>query len=56
MDNVINQITHLTLLNEITLGQTITDPINRMITITEIFLIQSMLSRDIWDSDQSVTV
>jgi hypothetical protein len=33
--NIINQKIQWTLLNEITLGQTITDPINQMILITE---------------------
>ncbi len=33
----------------ITLGQAITDPINRMITITYILLTHSMLLRDNWD-------
>jgi hypothetical protein len=33
--NIINQKIQWTLLNEITLDQTITDPINQMIPITE---------------------
>jgi hypothetical protein len=37
-------------LNGITLGETISEYINQMITITDHFPIQSMLSREIWGS------
>jgi hypothetical protein len=36
-------------LNGITLGHTITDPFNQMMTITKFICIQSMPLRDIWD-------